>query len=160
MKPWAAIMTALAIVAAPPRVVSAEEYGIGPWYVLAERDHAVAVLDDAVRTWTLMVRCTEGHVDFVVRRVDESAGSVSEIRRYQATLQVDRKPVGHLLAQTWSAGGYLVLDVGSLLPSLETGLRIDFSFTDGQSSTEASFLAIHTAAALKPVRDRCPAGVS
>lgn len=161
MRPWAAaITTALVLVVSSPRLGAAEEYGIGPWYVLVGQDHAVAVLNDPDQTWTLMVRCTDGHIDFVVRRVDEGVASAQPIRHYRATLEIDGKTIAQLTAQNWSAGGYLILDVGALLPKLESGLQIDFTFASGQSSTQASFLAGHTATALRPVRDRCSTGVS
>ena len=47
-----------------------------------------------------------------------------------------------------------------LLSGIEAGLELDFGFVGGAERTSVSFLAGHTAQALRPVRRLCEAPVS
>lgn len=135
----------------------ADPFDVGPWSVAVDPNRAVAGLDDPTRTWTLFVRCVEGHLDLLVRRRAALPTEQASINHSAGSLQVDGGPPTSFPAQTWSLDGFLVPDAGATLPSIEAGRQLDFAFVDGVRHSSMSFLASDTKVALHPVRQKCKA---
>jgi hypothetical protein len=150
----AAFAAAITFCAIP---VSADQLEIGPWLLNVEQSQAVAALDDPSRTWTLTVRCMDGHVDLLVRRLADEPTEQSTIRHYAGSLQVDSGDAVRFQAQTWSLGGILVPDALSLMPAIEAGRMLRFAFAGGSDETHVTFTPARTREALQPVRQACQA---